>query len=62
MIYQIIPSKWEYVLIHNQLEIHGCILSTGATNAQVITHKAINIHSADQRSIVLDQFQMNMYI
>ena len=41
---------------------HGCILSTGVTDALVIMHKAITKHSADQRSIVLDQYQTKMFL
>ena len=33
---------------HKQLETHGCILSTVATDVLVPMHQAISIHSADQ--------------
>ena len=39
-----------------QLEMHGCILSTLATDALVLKHQAISIHSADKIFIVLDHF------
>ena len=38
---------------HKQLETHGCIFSTVATDALVLKHQAISIHSAD---IVLQRF------
>ena len=42
-------------LTQKQLETHGCILITVATDALVIKHQAIGIHSADWIFIVLDQ-------
>ena len=45
---------------HKQLETHGCIISTVATDALMLKHQTISIHSADQ--IVLDQFQTKYYI
>ena len=44
------------MLTHKQLETHGCILSTVATDALVLKHQAISIHSVDQIFITLDQF------
>ena len=35
------------LLTHKQLEMYGCVLSTIATDALVLTHQAISIHSAD---------------
>ena len=32
---------------HKQLEKHGCVLSTAATDALVLKQQAISIHSAD---------------
>ena len=29
------------------LEMHGCIVSTVATDAQVLKHQVISIHNAD---------------
>ena len=37
--------------------MHGHILNPVATDALVLKHQAINIHSADQIAIALDQFQ-----
>ena len=34
-------------LTHEQLETHGCVLSTVSTDALVLKHQAISIHSAD---------------
>ena len=45
------------ILSHKQLEMHGCKFSTVATDALVLKHQAISIHSADQISIAVDQFQ-----
>ena len=42
--------------IHKQLEMHGFLLSTVATDVLLLKHQAINIHCADQLFIVLDQF------
>ena len=36
--------------------MHGCVLSTVTSDALVLKHKGISIHSADQISIVLEQF------
>ena len=35
------------VLTHKQLELHGCVLSTVVTDALMLKHQAISIHSAD---------------
>ena len=43
-------------LSHEQLEVHGCLLSTVATDVLVLKHQAIDIHSAEYIHIVLDQF------
>ena len=51
---------WPHQLTHKQLEMHGCILSTVATDVLVLKHQAISIHSADLMSIALDPFQMNI--
>ena len=42
-------------LAHKQLE-NGCVLNTAATDALVLKHQAISIHSADWIFIGLDQF------
>ena len=42
--------------------MHRCILSTEATDAQVLKHQAISIHSADQIFIKLTQFQTKNHI
>ena len=34
-------------LTHKQLETHGCVLSTVATDVLVLKHQAITIHTAD---------------
>ena len=34
-------------LIPNHRETHGCVVSTVATDALVLKHQAISIHSAD---------------
>ena len=48
------------LLTHKQLEMHRCILSTIATDALVLKHQAISIHSADKIFIVLGQFHTKM--
>ena len=53
-------SVTSYCLTHKQLEIHRCILSTVATDALVLKHLAISIHSADWIFIVMDQFLTKM--
>ena len=40
-----------------ELETHGCVLCTVATDALVLKHQDISIHSAEQMSIALNQFQ-----
>ena len=42
-------------LWHKELETHGYILKTMATETLVLKHQAISIHIADQISIRLDQ-------
>ena len=37
-------------------ETHGCVVSTVATDALVLKHQAISIHSTDWIFITLDQF------
>ena len=41
---------------HEQMETHGCVLSTVATDALVLKHQDISIPSADYTCIQLDQF------
>ena len=36
--------------------MHGCILSTVATDGLVLKHQAFSIHSADKIFIIPDQF------
>ena len=50
----------ELELAHKQLETQGCILSTVATDALVLKHQAIIIHSADSIFIVSDQFHLEI--
>ena len=35
------------VLTHKLLDVHECMLNTVATDALVLKHQAISIHSAD---------------
>ena len=42
-------------LSHQQLETHGCIISTVATDALVLKHQGIHFHGADLISIALVQ-------
>ena len=50
-----------FFLTHKQLETHGCVLSTVATDVLVLKYQAISIHSADWRNIhLLDQFHTEM--
>ena len=41
------------VLTIKQLEMHGCVFSTVATDALFLKHHALSIPSADQISIAL---------
>ena len=34
-------------LTHKQMKMHGCVLSTVATDALVLKHQAISIHIVD---------------
>ena len=47
-------------LTHKQLESHGCLISTVATDALGPKHQAISIHSADLVSIVLPKIRTKM--
>ena len=51
---------WYHELSLKELEMCGCVPSAVATDDLVLKHQAISIHSADQISIVLDQFQMKV--
>ena len=44
-------------ITHKQLETHGCVPITVATDGLALNHQAIAIHSVDQISIALDRFQ-----
>ena len=59
-IWKTIKNIYEWTLTHRQLETHGSILSTVATDALVLMHQAINAHSADYIVIVLDQFHIDI--
>ena len=48
--------------IHKQLETHGYVLNTVTSDALVLKHQTISVHSADQISVELDQFQKIYYI
>ena len=41
-------------LTNKKLETNGCVLITEATEALVLNHQAISMHSVDQISIALD--------
>ena len=45
------------VLTHKQLETHGCILSTVATDTLALKHQDISIHSTCKIPTALDQFE-----
>ena len=45
-----------YHLNNQKLEMHGCILSTVATDALVLKHQAIGAYISDKIFLVLDQF------
>ena len=40
-------ETWTVHLINKQQKTHGRVLNTVATNALVLNHQAISIHSAD---------------
>ena len=50
------------MLTHKQLEQHGCIPSTLATDALVLKHQAIITHSADEYSLHWNNFMQKCYI
>ena len=45
---------------HKQLETHGCVRSIIATDAQVLKHQDIDIHSVEQILNVLNQFHSEL--
>ena len=51
---------WDPVLTIKHREMHGCVVSTVATDALVLKHQAISINNADQTFIVLDQFHIKL--
>ena len=50
------------MLAHTQLKMHGHVLSTIATNALVLKHKAISIHSAEKNQHFWTRFIKNTII
>ena len=48
------------VLTHKQLEMHGYLLSTVATDARAVKHQAISVPCPDQIFLVLDQFHTKL--
>ena len=48
-------------LTHKRLETHGCIIITVATDALVLKHQAISIHSVDKTFIVLEWFHKKIF-
>ena len=47
-VYPSSPSQNRQVkVIHKQLETHGCVINTVATDALVLKHQATSINSAD---------------
>ena len=49
-------------LTHKQLQIHGFVLSTVATDALVLKHQAISIHSSKWIFLLLDSSNKKYYI
>ena len=47
-----------YILTIKHREMHGCVVSTVATDALAVKHQAISIHNADQTFTVLDQLHI----
>ena len=47
-------------LTHEQLERHGCMLSTVGTDALVPKHQVISAHSAEQICIAFEQFHKGL--
>ena len=47
--------KHQWLTLKHQ-EMHGCVVSTVATDALVLKHQAISILNAEYTFIVLDQF------
>ena len=50
-----ILTKFLWSLTHKRLQIHGCLLSTEATDALVLKHQAISTYRADGTFIALNQ-------
>ena len=48
-------------LTHKQLVAHWYVPSSVATDALVLKHQAIDIHNADYKFIVLDQFHTQIF-
>ena len=49
-----------FSLTPKQLELHGCILSTGATDTLVLKDQTISTHNADKMSLRLSSFMLNI--
>ena len=50
-----------WLLTHKQLEKHGCIINTVATDNLVLKHQAISIHSADKTFLVFRTISYKKY-
>ena len=59
-------AQWQNIgnlnmnLTHTQLEMHGVIINTVATDVLVLKHQAMSSHNADRIFIVLDQFHTSL--
>ena len=42
--------------------MHGCVISTVATDVLVLKHQAISIHNADKISVVVDQLHTHIFL
>ena len=47
-----------WILTHEHLEMFGCTPKIMATNAMVLKLQAINIHSTDQKCVLLVRFHV----
>ena len=45
-------------LTHNQMETHGCVISTAAPVVPALSHQNISDYSAELLLNVVDQFRM----
>ena len=59
LLWRVKQYEHQYLTLKHR-EMHGCVVSTVATDALVLKHQAISIHNADLTFIILGQFHITI--